>query len=142
MQPLTELCAGEQQEDIAKIYSCSLCKNRRPEIGHIREFSYCELQFAPSNFSAQNLITNRHRRFYEGLLSNGQKIVIRECTSPTIKEIEFKAQVQRLAKARHENVAMLLGACSEGSHRLLVYEYICNGSLNRHLSSKILISYT
>ncbi|KAF2300868.1 hypothetical protein GH714_017930 [Hevea brasiliensis] len=27
-----------------------------------------------------------------------------------------------------------LGSCSEGSHRLLVYEYVCNGSLDQHLS--------
>ncbi|KAL3533404.1 hypothetical protein ACH5RR_006925 [Cinchona calisaya] len=133
---LTEVHAEEQQEYIPKIYSCQSCKNTRPEIGHIREFSYCEMQFATSNFSPQNLLANRRWRFYEGRLSDGQRIVVREHTSPTIKEMVFKALVQKLGKARHEYVAMLLGFCSEGSHRLLVYEYICNGSLNRHLSNK------
>ncbi|KAL9321663.1 hypothetical protein ACSQ67_009716 [Phaseolus vulgaris] len=32
------------------------------------------------------------------------------------------------------HVVMLLGSCSEGNHRLLVYEYVCNGSLDQHLS--------
>ncbi|KAG8487827.1 hypothetical protein CXB51_018159 [Gossypium anomalum] len=31
---------------------------------------------------------------------------------------------------------MLLGDCPEGTHRLLVYEYVCNDSLDQHLSSK------
>ncbi|XP_071909477.1 probable serine/threonine-protein kinase PBL21 isoform X1 [Coffea arabica] len=129
-------CIRGQQEDITECYLCSLCKTRRAEIGHTRKFSYCELQFTTSNFSAKNLLADRRWKFYEGTLSDGQRIVIREHTSPTIEENEFIELVQKLGKARHENVAMLLGSCSVGSHRLLVYEYICNGSLNRHLSNK------
>nr|KYP59971.1 putative serine/threonine-protein kinase RLCKVII [Cajanus cajan] len=38
---------------------------------------------------------------------------------------------------------MLLGSCTEGNNRLLVYEYVCNGSLNQHLSehSRKLLSW-
>ena len=135
-----EANAGGQQEDITECYLCSLCKTRRAEIGHTRKFSYCELQFTTSNFSAKNLLADRRWKFYEGTLSDGQRIVIREHTSPTIEENEFIELVQKLGKARHENVAMLLGSYSVGSHRLLVYEYICNVSLNRHLSSKVTIT--
>lgn len=42
-----------------------------------------------------------------------------------------------LSNARHENLVMLLGSCSEGNHWLLVYQYVCNGSLDQHVSSKI-----
>lgn len=31
---------------------------------------------------------------------------------------------------------MLLGSCPEGNHRLLVHDYVRNGSLDQHLSSK------
>ncbi|KAI4323633.1 hypothetical protein L6164_023224 [Bauhinia variegata] len=49
-------------------------------------------------------------------------------------EKEFKSEVNVLSKARHKNVVTLLGSCSEGNTRLLVYEYVCNGSLEQHLS--------
>ncbi|GLT76404.1 hypothetical protein SLA2020_480650 [Shorea laevis] len=51
-------------------------------------------------------------------------------------EMEFKSEVQVISKARHENLVMLLGSCSSGNHRLLVYEDVCNGSLDQHLSRK------
>ena len=51
-------------------------------------------------------------------------------------EKEFKSEVNVLSKARHENVVVLLGSCSEKNNRLLVYEYVCNGSLDQHISGK------
>lgn len=38
-----------------------------------------------------------------------------------------------LSCAQHRNVVMLIGYCIEDKRRLLVYEYICNGSLDAHL---------
>ncbi|KAJ6944938.1 hypothetical protein NC651_000083 [Populus alba x Populus x berolinensis] len=49
-------------------------------------------------------------------------------------EKEFESEVEVLSKVRHENLGMLLGSCSKGSDRLLVYEYVCYGSLDQHLS--------
>jgi hypothetical protein len=43
-----------------------------------------------------------------------------------------------LSCAQHRNVVMLIGLCVEDRRRLLVYEYICNGSLDSHLYGKII----
>ncbi|KAJ6704339.1 PROLINE-RICH RECEPTOR-LIKE PROTEIN KINASE PERK4 [Salix viminalis] len=48
-------------------------------------------------------------------------------------DIEFCSEVEVLSCAQHRNVVMLLGFCIEDRRRLLVYEYICNGSLDSHL---------
>lgn len=47
--------------------------------------------------------------------------------------MEFCSEVEVLSCAQHRNVVMLIGYCIEDKRRLLVYEYICNGSLDTHL---------
>lgn len=41
-----------------------------------------------------------------------------------------------MSKVRHPNLVSLLGFCSNGDHRLLVYEYMQNGSLQDQLHGK------
>jgi hypothetical protein len=48
-------------------------------------------------------------------------------------EKEFTNEVEILGVIHHVHLVSLLGYCSEGGHRLLVYEYLENGSLDRVL---------
>ncbi|XP_057450439.1 probable serine/threonine-protein kinase PBL23 isoform X2 [Lotus japonicus] len=114
---------------------CSLCKNRRPKIGWKKDFTYTELYTATQGFSAKNFLSEGgFGSVYKGQL-NGMTIAVKQHKSASSQgEKEFKSEVYVLSKARHENVVMLLGSCSEGNNRLLVYEYVCNGSLDQHLS--------
>lgn len=116
---------------------CSVCKNRRPKIGWKRDFSYTELYTATQGFSAKNFLSEGgFGSVYKGQL-NGMTVAVKQHRSESFQgEKEFKSEVNVLSKARHENVVMLLGSCSEGNNRLLVYEYVCNGSLDQHLSGK------
>ncbi|KAI9402145.1 hypothetical protein POPTR_001G224800v4 [Populus trichocarpa] len=125
-----------QPEVIFQNSICNLCKIRRPHSGWIRDFTFEELQAATDDFSAKNTI-------YEGgigtacrgKLSNNLKIVVKQHKSSSHQgEMNFKSAVHLLKKARHDNVLMLLGSCTEPSVRLLVYEYACNGSVNQHIS--------
>lgn len=45
-------------------------------------------------------------------------------------ESEFLAEVRMLTSIQHKNLVHLIGCCSEGDQRLLVYEYMKNGSLD------------
>ncbi|KAL2464549.1 putative serine/threonine-protein kinase PBL28 [Forsythia ovata] len=127
----------EQREETFEISLCSVCTNRRPRIGvQTRDYTYAELNLATNGFSQENLLPIRGKKIYRGQLNDLQKIMIREHPFKTIEEKDFKTEVQILGKVRHENVAMLLGSFSKGTHRLLIYEFVCNGSLNKHLSDK------
>ncbi|KAJ1428341.1 Tyrosine-protein kinase, active site [Sesbania bispinosa] len=114
---------------------CSVCKNRRPKIGCKIDLSYAELYTATQGFSAKNFLSEGgFGSVYKGQL-NGMTVAVKQHKSASFQgEKEFKSEVNVLSKARHENVVMLLGSCAEGNNRLLVYEYVCNGSLDQHLS--------
>lgn len=117
--------------------SCSVCGNRRPKIRCRRDFSYAELQGATEGFSAKNYLSEGgFGSVFKGEI-DGVKIAVKQHKNASHqREKEFKSEVLVLTKARHENLVTLLGSCAEGNHRLLVYEYVCNGSLDQHLSSK------
>lgn len=46
---------------------------------------------------------------------------------------EFFSEVLMLSLVKHPNLVRLLGYCAEEDHRILVYEYMANGSLEDHL---------
>ncbi|KEH32925.1 tyrosine kinase family protein [Medicago truncatula] len=115
---------------------CSMCYNKRPKLDWTKkEFTYAELYAATQGFSAKNFLSEGgFGSVYKGEIL-GYKIAVKQCIHASHKqEKEFKSEVDALSTARHENIVMLLGSCSEGNHRLLVYEYVCNGSLDQHLS--------
>ncbi|KAL5719420.1 non-specific serine/threonine protein kinase [Ranunculus cassubicifolius] len=127
---------GWHSDDAFEKSVCSVCKNRRPRIGWQRDFSYAELYAATDGFSAETFLSEGgFGTVYKGRLRDGLIIAVKQHKDASEQgEKEFKSEVHVLSKARHRNVVMLLGSCSEGNHRLLVYEYVCNGSLDRHIS--------
>lgn len=132
-----EFTNREQYERVGNSV-CSKCWNKQPRWECHRDFTYAELHAATDGFSKQNFLSEGgFGSVYKGRLKDGQQIAVKQHKPASLQgEKECRSEVNVLSKARHENVVMLLGSCSEGNHRLLVYEYICNGSLDIHLSSK------
>ncbi|KAG6493176.1 hypothetical protein ZIOFF_048153 [Zingiber officinale] len=52
-------------------------------------------------------------------------------------EKEFKVEVEAIGKVRHKNLVGLIGYCAEGAKRMLVYEYIDNGTLEQWLHGDV-----
>lgn len=48
---------------------------------------------------------------------------------------DFINEVSTIGRIHHVNVVKLIGFCSDGSHRALVYEYMANGSLDKFIFS-------
>lgn len=55
---------------------------------------------------------------------------------------EWLAEVNYLGQLDHPNLVKLIGYCCEDEHRLLVYEYMAGGSLEKHLFRRVGCSLT
>ncbi|XP_027362621.1 G-type lectin S-receptor-like serine/threonine-protein kinase LECRK3 [Abrus precatorius] len=49
------------------------------------------------------------------------------------REKEFRTELSAIGRTYHKNLLRLIGFCDEGVHRLLVYEFMSNGSLAEFL---------
>ncbi|XP_010545336.1 PREDICTED: inactive protein kinase SELMODRAFT_444075 [Tarenaya hassleriana] len=115
---------------------CSICQHKAPKFGNPpRWFTYAELETSTKGFSRENFLAEGgFGSVHKGTLSDGQVIAVKQYKiASTQGDREFCSEVEVLSCAQHRNVVMLIGLCVEDGRRLLVYEYICNGSLHTHL---------
>lgn len=120
---------------------CSTCQHKAPAFGNPpRWFTYGELEVATSGFEQTNFLAEGgFGSVHRGVLPDGQVIAVKQYKlASTQGDREFCSEVEVLSCAQHRNVVMLIGFCVEGGRRLLVYEYICNGSLDSHLYGNFL----
>ncbi|KAI3463276.1 hypothetical protein Pfo_019939 [Paulownia fortunei] len=115
---------------------CSICQHKAPVFGKPpRWFTYAELELATGGFSQANFLAEGgFGSVHRGVLPEGQAIAVKQHKLASSQgDQEFCSEVEVLSCAQHRNVVMLIGFCIEDGRRLLVYEYICNGSLDSHL---------
>ncbi|KAL6575085.1 hypothetical protein OROMI_012370 [Orobanche minor] len=73
---------------------------------------------------------------YKGALDDGTEIAVKRMESGIISSKaldEFQSEIAVLSKVRHRHLVSLLGYSIEGNERILVYEYMPQGALSRHL---------
>ncbi|CAN6336587.1 unnamed protein product [Urochloa humidicola] len=96
----------------------------------IRSYSFQDLELSTDGF-AEELGRGAYGTVFKGVLTNGNKgIAVKRLERMAENgEREFQREVRAIARTHHRNLVRLLGFCNEGMHRLLVYEYMPNGSL-------------
>ncbi|KMS96616.1 hypothetical protein BVRB_8g201460 [Beta vulgaris subsp. vulgaris] len=112
--------------------SASLAEGYRTICSQFRSFSYSELKRATGNFK-QVLGEGGSGTVYKGTLADEREVAVKKLENIGQGEEEFWAEVSTFGRINHMNLARIWGFCSEGKHRLLVYEYVENGSLDNHL---------
>ncbi|RHN66649.1 putative protein kinase RLK-Pelle-PERK-2 family [Medicago truncatula] len=136
----TENSHDEHQDEIilekSKSSACSICKSKRPKVSRMKDFTHDDLLEATNGFSVENSLSeSEDGPTFKGLLPNKVKIVVKKYQITNSQEEKiFKSEVQLFTNVRHKNVVMLLGLCTEKSQLMIVYEHLCNGSLDHYLS--------
>ncbi|KAL4603878.1 hypothetical protein ACB092_10G154700 [Castanea dentata] len=95
-----------------------------------RSFTYSDLEKMTNGFK-QELGRRSFGTVYKKTIWNGQKLVAIKRLEKVLAEgeKEFQTEMKVIGRTHHKNLVHLLGYCQEGEDRLLVYEYMCNGSL-------------
>ncbi|XP_021981190.1 receptor-like protein kinase FERONIA isoform X2 [Helianthus annuus] len=103
-----------------------------------RLFSLAEIQYATKNFDDELVIgQGGFGKVFKGYISSeevGHVVAIKRLDSMSDQgEPEFRAEIDMLSKLRHSHLVSLIGYCHENKEKILVYEYMSNGTLYHHL---------
>lgn len=93
------------------------------------QFSYKSLRKATKGFQVK-LGSGGFGAVYKGKLSNNMVVAVKQLEGIEQGERQFRMEVATIGCTHHLNLVRLIGFCSEGRHRLLVYEFMKNGSLD------------
>ncbi|GAV63483.1 Pkinase domain-containing protein [Cephalotus follicularis] len=106
-----------------------------PKKSGARSFTFRELATATRNFNEVNLIgEGGFGRVYKGRIESSQIVAVKQLNQEGIQgHQEFIVEVLMLSLLHHANLVTLIGYCTSGDQRLLVYEYMPMGSLEDHL---------
>ncbi|KAL8102304.1 hypothetical protein AgCh_026985 [Apium graveolens] len=105
-----------------------------------RGFTFSELKKATKNFKVE-LGRGGSGTVYKGELADERVVAVKRLGDIFEGNEEFLAELSTIGKINHMNLVRMWGFCSEGKHRLLVYEYIENLSLNSHLFSSSFLGW-
>ncbi|KAL3825440.1 hypothetical protein ACJIZ3_021469 [Penstemon smallii] len=104
--------------------------------GGPKKFSYSELIDATNNFSNQ-IGKGGFGVVYMGKLNDCRVVAVKCLKNITGGDADFWAEVTIIARMHHLNLVRLWGFCAEKGRRILVYEYVSNGSLDEFLFQNV-----
>ncbi|KAJ0247936.1 Cold-responsive protein kinase 1 [Hirschfeldia incana] len=101
----------------------------------VKIYKYKEIRQATDDFDALNKIgEGGFGSVYKGRLKDGKIAAIKVLSAESRQGVkEFLTEINVISEIQHENLVKLYGCCVEGSHRILVYNYMENMSLDMTL---------
>ncbi|CAJ2648788.1 unnamed protein product [Trifolium pratense] len=98
-------------------------------------FEFKNISTATNNFDSTNKIgQGGFGSVYKGELPNGLEIAVKRLSRASGQGLEeFMNEVIVISKLQHRNLVRLLGCCTEGEEKMLIYEYMPNNSLDFYL---------
>ncbi|POO01299.1 Tegument protein UL11, Herpesvirus [Trema orientale] len=105
------------------------CQNESPVKSNLRHFTYKELDQATNGFR-EELGRGSCGVVYKGHAEQSGPVAVKILDRMfQDNDKEFQAEVNVIGLTHHKNLVRLVGYCDEKQHRLLVYEFMRNGTL-------------
>ncbi|CAD6336178.1 unnamed protein product [Miscanthus lutarioriparius] len=100
----------------------------------VKSYTVAALQVATNSFCQDTLLGEGSLgRVYKADFPNGKVLAVKKIDSASLslyEEDNFLEVVSNISRLRHPNIVPFTGYCVEHGQRLLVYEYIGNGTLH------------
>ncbi|THG05417.1 hypothetical protein TEA_006645 [Camellia sinensis var. sinensis] len=89
--------------------------------------------YKPTNNSNIEIMLN-YIEISQGVLKDGTEVAVKTLSAESKQGArEFLTEINTISNVRHPNLVELIGCCGQGSHRVLVYEFLENNSLDQAL---------
>ncbi|KAH7660808.1 S-receptor-like serine/threonine-protein kinase protein [Dioscorea alata] len=111
---------------------------RRNDELELTQLQWSTLMEATNNFAQTNILgKGGFGLVYKGKLAERCQVAVKRLSKNSTQGVdEFKNEVTFIAKLQHRNLVRLLGYCIQRDEKVLVYEYMPNGSLDALLFDK------
>lgn len=113
-----------------------------------RRFPISELSSVTRCFSeSEELGSDSRGIFYRGSMPNGSQVAVKRFSSRFLNSTgtdrrRVLKEIGELSRVRHPNLASIRGWCCDKREAIVVYEYMHNGSLDKWLFSRGVLSWT
>ncbi|KAG6554694.1 hypothetical protein Mapa_003713 [Marchantia paleacea] len=97
-----------------------------------REYSVEEIQHITKNYESQ-IGEGPTGPVYHGMLSDRTDVAVKVQDDRSLHSTAFVKKVKALAKIAHRNLVPVIGYCSENNKRMVLYEFLTNGTLQDKL---------
>ncbi|CAL5040199.1 unnamed protein product [Urochloa decumbens] len=112
-----------------------LCTHTELSCPAFKRFDFFQIVDGTDNFSTKRILgRGGFGTVYKGQLTSGVIVAIKRMDEHATA-FDFNSELQ-LASLQHTNLVKLLGWCVHGKERLLLYEFVHNGSLDRTIFDK------
>ncbi|KAF7850477.1 hypothetical protein BT93_L5458 [Corymbia citriodora subsp. variegata] len=127
-----------------------ICKWRRRHLAmdqNVENFLQSNNDFLPIRYSYSDIkkiiggLKNKlgeggYGSVFKGRLRSGRDVAVKILKKGKANGQDFISEVVTIGRIHHVNVVGLVGFCFEGSKQALVYDFMHNGSLDKHIFSR------
>ncbi|KAG7967830.1 hypothetical protein I3843_08G118900 [Carya illinoinensis] len=97
-------------------------------------YSFSEIKKMTKGFK-ESLGEGGFGTVFKGTLRSGRLVAVKMLSQSKANGQDFINEVATIGRIHHVNIVQLIGFCVHGSKRALIYEFMPNGSLNKHIFS-------